>query len=97
MEGQARAGVREGVTTPSGPADMTIAVENTREKISTRKIIALGLLGLISVLLVTLLLGALFHEWDAKDTVALSAGIVSPIVGILGTAMGFYFGSHHQQ
>ncbi len=61
-----------------------------REK--ARRLLAYALLALLS--LVTLaLLGANFAGWiSLDDTKDLSASILSPIVVLVGTALGFYFG-----
>ena len=88
---------RDEVYTPPGPSDLLIErIEDAKEKRSTRKFIAVGLLFLVAILLIILLLGALFHRWEAKDTVDLSSAIITPVIGIFGMVMGFYFGDRQR-
>jgi hypothetical protein len=60
----------------------------------TRSWLAQGLLvllGAVALSLVGLLAANLLNEAEAKD---LATGVLSPIVAVTGTALGFYFGGH---
>jgi enoyl-CoA hydratase/carnithine racemase len=61
-----------------------------REK--ARRLLAYALLALLATV-VFALLGADFAGWiELNDTKDLAASILSPIVVLVGTALGFYFG-----
>jgi hypothetical protein len=61
-----------------------------REK--ARRLLAYGLLALLTTVVVALL-AADFAGWiELDDTKDLAASILSPIVVLVGTALGFYFG-----
>ena len=65
-----------------------------REK--TRGLLALGLtllLFLIALLLVVCTAADWLTSTEAKD---LAASVLSPVVAVTGTALGFYFGAHRQ-
>jgi hypothetical protein len=61
-----------------------------REK--ARRLLAYALLALLALVVVALLF-ANFFDWSSLgETKDLAASILSPIVVLVGTALGFYFG-----
>jgi hypothetical protein len=64
----------------------------TEDREKARRLLAYALLGLLTVVVVALLC-ADFSGWiTLADTKDLAASILSPIVVLVGTALGFYFG-----
>jgi hypothetical protein len=64
-----------------------------REK--TRSQLALGLLILLAAVALSLVGLTAAHRLAPETTKDLVAGILSPLVAVTGTALGFYFGGHH--
>lgn len=63
-----------------------------KDREDARRRLAYGLLGLLAAI-VAALLGANFAGWiSLAETKDLAAAILSPIVVLVGTALGFYFG-----
>lgn len=66
-----------------------------KEREETRKKLALLLAAvvvLVSLLLVTLTATNSLSITEAKE---LAGFVLSPLIGVTGTALGFYFGGHH--
>jgi hypothetical protein len=61
-----------------------------REK--TRRQLAIGLAGLLFLVSVLLILLLGFNFLSDSETKDLAAAVLSPIVAVTGTALGFYFG-----
>jgi hypothetical protein len=100
------AGERRQVKLPVDPAQRTVDLDALAEKANlratpydpakdredARRRLAYGLLGLLTAVVVALL-GASFADWiSLAETKDLAAAILSPIVVLVGTALGFYFG-----
>jgi hypothetical protein len=68
--------------------------EPRREETRSRLAIALvALLFLVATLLIVFTAAALLSIEEAKD---LAATVLSPVVAVTGTALGFYFGGHRR-
>lgn len=64
-----------------------------REK--TRSQLAVGLLALLAIVALSLIGLTAWHKLAPDTTKDLIEGILSPLVAVTGTALGFYFGGHH--
>jgi hypothetical protein len=64
-----------------------------REK--TRSELAIGLLALLAVVALSLIGLTAWHRLAPDTTKDLVEGILSPLIAVTGTALGFYFGGHH--
>jgi hypothetical protein len=64
-----------------------------REK--TRSELALGLLILLGLVALSLIGLTAWHRLAPETTKDLTEGILSPLIAVTGTALGFYFGGHH--
>jgi len=64
-----------------------------REK--TRSRLALGLLILLGIIALSLIGLTAASRLQPDTTKDLVEGILSPLVAVTGTALGFYFGGHH--
>jgi hypothetical protein len=63
-----------------------------KDQENARRRLALGLLILLSVVVIALL-GGTFADWISVDESGeLAQAILSPVVVLTGTALGFYFG-----
>jgi hypothetical protein len=62
---------------------------------ATRSQLALGLVGLLALLMIGLVLLTAFKLLNINDTKDLIGGILSPLIALTGAALGFYFGGHH--
>jgi hypothetical protein len=62
----------------------------------TRALLAYLLLGLLAVIILTLigLLGA--HRLSVQDFNEVAGVVMSPIIGLLGAATGYYYGRGHR-
>lgn len=76
-------------TFPTAIDSVSDAIAIERE--SMRGILAISVVGLLVVF--SLLMVAFVWEKGSADADALITGIFTPIVGIVGTVVGFYFGS----
>ncbi len=70
------------------PFDPRPIRETTRSKIAIRLV---WLLVLVSLALIGLTAGGLLTIDEAKD---LAGAVLSPIIAVTGTALGFYYGGH---
>lgn len=64
-----------------------------REKV--RSGLAIGLLVLLATVLLTLVGFTVGHEISTDTAKELAAVILTPLIALTGTALGFYFGGHH--
>jgi len=64
-----------------------------REK--TRSELAIGLLVLLAFVSLSLIGLTAWHRLAPDTTKDLVEGILSPLIAVTGTALGFYFGGHH--
>lgn len=64
-----------------------------REK--TRSQLALGLFLLLALVALSLIGLTAWHRLGIDETKDLVEGILSPLIAVTGTALGFYFGGHH--
>ncbi len=69
----------------------TTRVEEKRE--NARAWITYSLIGLVSIIIVGTLIGASFNFLDKDKIEVILTAALPPIVALLGSAMGFYFGS----
>jgi|1186.fasta_scaffold574426_3 hypothetical protein len=56
----------------------------------TRSILALIVIGVLSVLALTICVFVLVDDGNVQDLIT---GVFTPVIGIGGTVLGFYFGS----
>jgi hypothetical protein len=64
-----------------------------REK--TRSELALALVALLAAVALSLIALTAAEALGPETTKDLVAGILSPLIALTGTALGFYFGGHH--
>ncbi|HLM03891.1 MAG TPA: hypothetical protein VK402_01740 [Blastococcus sp.] len=57
---------------------------------NTRSVLALIVIGVLSVLALTIAVFVLVQRGHVQD---LMTGVFTPVIGIAGTVLGFYFGS----
>ena len=69
--------------------ELTTRQEKTRSQLALALV---GLLAAVALLLITLTAAEALGPETTKDLVA---GILSPLIALTGTALGFYFGGHH--
>jgi hypothetical protein len=93
---QARAG--SGLLTLS-PQSPTVHVGETVDLATiqehTRSYIAKLLVLLLSVVILALIGLTAWHRLSIDDAKDLAATVLSPLIAVTGTALGFYFGGHH--
>jgi hypothetical protein len=78
-------------TLPTAIASVSDLVVLRRE--STRTILAFVVVGLVGALAVLIAIWVLANDGDAQ---AVITGVFTPIIGIAGTVLGFYFGSKEE-
>jgi hypothetical protein len=77
---------------PSSPDVAGISVRDVRHRETTRRWLAMALVGLFSVVTLLSLMSVVF-EWVEVDSVkSLLEVLIPPIVALTGSALGFYFG-----
>jgi uncharacterized membrane protein len=57
--------------------------------------IAVGLLGLLALTVLLVVIATLFFHFPAEDADGLFCALLSPLVGLVGAATGFYYGGRH--
>lgn len=65
-----------------------------RDQERTRGRIALLLLGLLILVALGLIVGPIVRTIDVDAAEKLAGSILSPVVGLVGTVLGFYFGQN---
>jgi 4-amino-4-deoxy-L-arabinose transferase-like glycosyltransferase len=67
-----------------------IAIEVSRERV--RGILAIALLSLLGLVILSLLLAAIADWLTTTEITDLLDPLITPLVALTGTALGFYFG-----
>jgi hypothetical protein len=67
----------------------------TPRREETRSLLAIALVALLAAVALGILLLTGFSELKIEDAKDLIDGILSPLIALTGTALGFYFGGHH--
>jgi fatty acid desaturase len=68
------------------------AYDPAKDQEDARRRLAYGLLALLGFVVVALLVADFFHWVSTDDVKDLALAVLSPIVVLVGTALGFYFG-----
>lgn len=76
--------------TPPGLPPPPIAIEVSRERV--RGVLAIFLLSLLGLVILTLLLAAIADWLTTTEVKDLLEPLITPLVALAGTALGFYFG-----
>lgn len=71
----------------------TIDLETIREQ--TRSYIAKALVLLLVAVTLALIGLTAWHRLSVGDAKDLAGAVLSPLIAVTGTALGFYFGGHH--
>ena len=71
------------------------ASDLARDQEGARRRLAYSLIGLLALVVVLLLLGDFAHWIDVDEAKDLALAILSPVVVLAGTAIGFYFGGNN--
>jgi len=66
--------------------------EPTRDRERVRGLLAAALIGLLSIVIIGLFVAVLAGRLTIAELGQLAAVTISPIVGLLGAVLGFYFG-----
>jgi len=76
--------------TPPGLPPPPIAIDVSRERV--RGILAIFLLALLSLVILSLLLATIADWLTTTEVSDLLDPLITPLVALTGTALGFYFG-----
>jgi hypothetical protein len=94
--GDKPAGEPYSITFPSQPFQYQLGkpfdLEEVREK--TRRNLALILAALLFIVAILLVSLTATGDLKVETTKDLAASVLSPVVAVTGTALGFYFGGH---
>jgi hypothetical protein len=71
----------------------TVDLATIQEK--TRSYIAKGLVLLLVVVALSLIGLTAWGKLSINDSKDLAGAVLSPLIAVTGTALGFYFGGHH--
>ena len=76
------------------PLVVTPGFNPRRVQERVRTSVAAGIVGAVIAETLILVIADVFGGISAKDLPQVTASLVTPLVGIAGTVLGFYFGSH---
>ncbi len=95
--GEARAAFDLDAVADRGNLELPRVYDPAEDREHARRNLAYGLMALLAVIVIGLL-AAVFAAWSSIDEVKDLAGVIlTPIVALVGTVSGFYFGGHGSQ